>query len=183
MQAKRFYDFLKRLDRNRLWLFTMADLRLSFEGDDQTLLRGLERHIADGLVLRMAPGLFANAMPSSQPHYARQSLIPYLRPGELSYESLESRLSGLGIISQVPAMVVIATTGGSGLYETPCGTVEFWHTPVDPVAILPEITWDPQSHCYLASPKQAYDDLVLADRNLHLVDMEELENVIHEYTT
>ena len=80
-----------------------------------------------------------------------------LRPGELSYVSLESALSMYGWISQIPlGVLTVMTTGRTGQFKTPWGTIENTH-------------WDPNRKFMVATANAAYRDLKRAGRNLDLV--------------
>jgi len=177
MNTKNMYHFLREMDVQGKWLFDFQDLRVWFEEKPTTIKRGLKRHISDGLILRITRGLYANAMPSCRPLYAAESLIPYLRPVEVNYESFESRLSALGIISQIPMRLTFATSGASGVFVTPVGTVEFTHVRL-PDDLDAQILWDDDRQIWFASPGLAHRDLRKARRNLHLVDVQELREAL-----
>jgi hypothetical protein len=175
------YHFLRTLDSERIWLFDFNDLRVWFDESEQAIHKGLARHIADGLIVRVTRGLYANAMPSSIPLHAGEALVPYLRPLEINYESFESSLSGYGIISQIPMRLTMATTGGSGEFSTPFGVIEFTHVSWSPADLYGRISWDDHRMLWAASPDLAYEDLRRARRNLHLVDLEELKEARRGY--
>ena len=63
MNTKSMYRFLRTLDCERTWLFDFNDLRVWFDESEQAIHKGLARHIADGLIVRVTRGLYANAMP------------------------------------------------------------------------------------------------------------------------
>ena len=181
MNTKKMYHFLRELDARRIWLFDFNDLRVWFGESNPTIHRGLAQHIVDGLIVRVTRGLYANAMPSSRPMYAREALVRYLRPLEISYESFESALSGYGVISQISTRLTMATTGRNGEFVTPFGVIEFTHVSWPLENLYPGIVWDDYRMVWTALPDQAYADLSKAKRNLHLVDLEELEDARHDY--
>ena len=182
MNTKMMCHFLRKLDAKRIWLFDFNDLRVWFGENPATLKSALKHHISDGLIMRMIRGLYANAMPSAKPMFAREALVRYLRPHEINYESFESRLNDLGVISQIPMRLTFATSGKSGVFSTPVGVIEFTHVPL-PENLCTQIVWDDLRMIWVALPRLAYVDIHRAGRNLHLVDMDELEEACHEWTS
>ncbi len=92
--------------------------------------KSLQRMVEDQLLIKAARGIYVYA-PALMRNGGRviESVVRALRPGQLSYFSLESMLSGYGIISQVPvSYLTVMTTGASCLHKTPFGTIEFTHT-------------------------------------------------------
>ena len=97
-----------------------------------------------------------------------------LREGELCYISFEDALSRWSVISQVPMVLILATTGTSGFYKTRFGSIEFVHVPHSKDTILAN-TSEPYDTLRLAKKLFAFEDLKRIDRNMHLVDYEELD--------
>ncbi|MCR9724329.1 hypothetical protein NB616_06325, partial [Vibrio parahaemolyticus] len=52
-----------------------------------------------------------------------------LRDGALCYISFEDALSRWSVISQIPMVLILGTTGKSGFYKTRFGSIEFVHVP------------------------------------------------------
>jgi len=178
MTLRELTGFLRFLDRNGAWLFTFDQARSYFRDEpNNTLRHALGRHAKGGAILRLRRGLYANPDARSRPFYALEALALFLRPGQTNYLSLVSRLSELGIISQTPSLLTLATTGRAGLIHTPLGAIEFAHTPLAPLELAPSLAWDAQRGLWLASGRLAWEDLRRADRNLDLVDHEELERL------
>ncbi|EDL53534.1 hypothetical protein [Vibrio antiquarius] len=96
-----------------------------------------------------------------------------LREGELCYISFEDALSRWSVISQIPMILILGTTGESGFYKTRFGSIEFVHVPHSHEIILANTT-EPYYTIRLAKKFFAFDDLKRIDRNMHLIDYEEL---------
>ncbi|MDP2590396.1 hypothetical protein Q8W41_12930 [Vibrio splendidus] len=100
-------------------------------------------------------------------HFER--LVLALRESHCCYISFEDALSRWGVISQIPMMMILATTGPSGFYSTPFGRFEFVHVkhPIDEIEEQTLVTGRP---IRIAQKELAYQDLKLLSRNMHLVD-------------
>lgn len=177
------YHFIKYLDARRLWLFSFNDACLWFKESVSAIKRGLAQHVKDGLIVRITRGLYANAMPSSRPAYAGEALVPYLRPLEINYESMESRLSSMGVISQIATCLTISTSGRGAWFATPIGNIEFTGFKTFPANLPQHLTWDDTRQIWMASPELAYAELCRAKRNIHLVDLEELKEASSDYAS
>lgn len=169
--------FLRYLDQNGHWIFTIQMAGVYFKESDNTLRHSLARHVRNGAIARLSKGLYANAYARSRPAgFALEDMIRHLRPNRFSYVSLESRLSEEGVISQVPTLLTVMTTGKSRLFETPLGSIEFTHTTRNPDLLFPRTSFDTRRKAFLASPALAYEDLKHVGRSLDLVDLDELED-------
>lgn len=96
-----------------------------------------------------------------------------LREGELCYISFEDALSRWSVISQIPMVLILGTTGKSGVYKTRFGSIEFVHVPHSHEVIMANTT-EPYDTIRLAKKLFAFEDLKRIDRNMHLIDYEEL---------
>ncbi|HAS8502524.1 hypothetical protein F0230_00310 [Vibrio aestuarianus] len=96
-----------------------------------------------------------------------------LREDELCYISFEDALSRWSVISQIPMILILGTTGESGFYKTRFGSIEFVHVPHSREVILSNTT-EPYYAIRLAKKFFAFEDLKRIDRNMHLIDYEEL---------
>ncbi|MGP8305169.1 hypothetical protein [Vibrio sp. YIC-376] len=104
-----------------------------------------------------------------------EKLALSLREDDLCYVSFEDALSRWSVISQIPMLLILATTGESGFYKTRFGNIEFIHVEHDDSLILAN-TSEPYYTLRLANKFFAFEDLKLIDRNLHLVDYDELNS-------
>ncbi|MEZ8062069.1 MULTISPECIES: hypothetical protein [Vibrio] len=96
-------------------------------------------------------------------------LVLALRKEHRCYISFEDALSRWGVISQIPMMMILATTGPSSIYSTPFGRFEFVHVE-HPIEKLDEQTVDTGRPIRIAEKDLAYQDLKLLSRNMHLID-------------
>lgn len=162
-------------------VFNLSDLRKMFRGDsDKAFSEGLGRLVENGLLERLARGVYFNPFSSLPRADLLERIAATLRRGEYNYVSLESALSQYGIISQVPlGYLTVMTTGRKGLYRTPYGRIEFTHTARPSTDILDNVrpTGRPLR---MATPKAALRDLRRVGRNLQLVDADEAEAILRE---
>ena len=101
-----------------------------------------------------------------------------LRPGKLSYVSLESMLSEHGVISQIPlSRLTVMTTGAGGVHKTPFGTIEFTHTKRSVPDILERTVFIKGRPLRIAKKRAAVTDLLRVGRNTDMIDYEELDEV------
>lgn len=173
MTRKELDQFLDFLDINDQWIFSIRTAEVYFQEIPNTLRHSLARHTMNGAIIRLARGLYANLRSRVKPLYALEGVVLFLRSGCVSYLSLESRLSELGVISQVPTRLTIKTTGRSQLYETPIGTIEFTHTNRKVSEYLDAFKYDQERKIFICSPKVALEDLRNSKRNMGLVDFDE----------
>lgn len=171
---------LKRLnhwDTQGRFVFTRADLAKIFHEDSPRAFKaGLQRLVADGILLRPVRGVYLYALSRSGSSDTIEHIARALRRGEYNYVSLESALSEYGAISQIPVdRLTVMTTGRKGEYPTPFGTIEFTHTKRGPTDILAGIR-DVGRPLKLATPAIAWRDLKRVGRNTHLVNDQDLEN-------
>lgn len=178
--SKHIRDILRQSDESGVWAFTSASfaaLRGEPENGYHRLL--LTRLVEQGVLTRVAAGIYVNPTARSMPADPRLHLVPYLRPGEVSYVSLETRLSESGAISQITHALTLMTTGRAHSFETPWGIVEFTHSDrKDPLGDGIEFRED--SPIPFATVERAYKDLRRVGRNVDLVDEETLADIIRE---
>lgn len=88
--------------------------------------------------------------------------------------SLESRLSELGLISQIPGVLTVMTSGRSGRIETAFGAIEFTHTEREVSALIDagQVVWDESRGIHLATAERACSDLKRVGRNLDLLSLQ-----------
>ena len=135
----------------------------------------LSRHVNNGVLIRVANGLYANPLARSRGAYPMEEIVSYLRPLHLNYLSAETVLSERGIISQLPQNYLsVMTSGKSYVYHTPYGTIDLTHTSRAPGEIRPHLYFDARRNIYIASIERAYGDLKRIGRSTALIDEEEL---------
>lgn len=157
------------------YIFLVQDLAKLFPEDSpKTRKEGLNRLVKQGLLVRACRGVYVYPHGDGGDIHILERLAAALRRGEYNYLSLESALSEYGAISQIPLdRLTIMTTGRSGTYRTPFGTIEFTHTK-RPVRELLMRMVDTGRPLRVATREAAWSDLKRVGRNRHLVDMEAL---------
>ncbi|MBV8753005.1 MAG: hypothetical protein JO328_09110 [Hyphomicrobiales bacterium] len=170
---------LADMDRRGVWAFTPASLSVLLGNPTPEYLRLAMKRLADqGVLVRAARGVYVNPHARSMPDNVRAGLLRFLRPRELSYISLESKLSEVGAISQVSTALTCMTTGSPGRFDTPWGTIEFTHTD-RPVVVGTDVHMRADG-VPEATVKRAARDLRRVGRNTDLVDTERLAEALHE---
>lgn len=170
---------LADMDRRGVWAFTPATLSAVLGSPNQNYLRLVMKRLADqGILVRAARGVYVNPHARSMPDDIRAGLIRFLRPRELSYISLESRLSEVGAISQVATALTCMTTGSPGRFDTPWGAIEFAHT--DRPIIVGTDVQIRDDGVLEATVERSARDLRRVGRNMDLIDSETLAEAIRE---
>jgi hypothetical protein len=168
-------ELLKTLDQqdleNQMWLFNTAMFRVLFPNEtDNSLKMSLRRHVQAGILRQVKKGLYANERARSAPGDRLTALVSYLKPNDINYFSQETRLSQLGLISQMPLdYVTVMTTGNSQVFKTCYGAVEFTHTKQPIALILTHTMVDEETGLLIADEYLALRDLKNARRNLDLL--------------
>lgn len=178
MRASELRSALQYLDRNRVWLFSTATLRMFFhEEKERSFYRALDLHtLGDAPLIRsFCRGLWFNPAAKSMPTEPLMAAVQAIRPLEFNYLSLESVLSEAGVISQMPMITTVMSTGPSiNRLKTALGDIEFVRTSRANIRSEQGIQMTPRG-LPVASVAVAWRDLKQVGRSLDLVDSEELE--------
>jgi hypothetical protein len=170
---------LADMDRRGVWAFTPATLSVVLGNPNGNYLRLAMKRLADqGVLVRAARGVYVNPHARSMPQDVRAGLIRFLRPREVTYISLESKLSETGVISQVSTTLTCMTTGSPGRFDTPWGAIEFTHT--DHPVILGTDVQMRDDAVLEATVARSARDLRRVGRNTDLVDRETLAEAIRD---
>jgi predicted transcriptional regulator of viral defense system len=169
MRASDLLSSLDRWDRDGIWVFSTNTLRLMFKEDRATLQKALAAHARTGLIEHLARGLYLNPRARSLPADVLSALVPFFRPWDFNYLSLESALSEAGWLSQVPSRLTLMTTGRSQTFATPYGTIEFVHTARSKESVRSDVVMDQRRGFAIALPERAWRDLKRVGRSLDLV--------------
>jgi hypothetical protein len=173
MRTAELHHVPQNLGQRRRWCVPDTMLRAYFPSEPHnTFYTALSRHVRQGTLQRLSPGLYRNPYAPVPPDAAEQ-LASFLRPDDFAYLSLESALHEHGWISQIPARLTFMTSGRSWTYHTPVGTIEFTHTERDADSWRKRTTFDTNRRFHIASPQLAYEDLKRVGRNLDLVEPED----------
>jgi predicted transcriptional regulator of viral defense system len=168
---------LAALDRQGVYVLAKRDVEKLFPDEsEKSLAQSLKRMVGDGLLQRVARGLYVNPAASSKNRWIGEEIAKALRPGQLSYLSLESILSEYGVISQIPvSRMTVMTTGASGLIETPYGVIEFTHTKRSVAEIIKRTLMPKGRPLRIATQEAAVRDLLRVGRNVNMMDLSALD--------
>ena len=163
-------------------LATTAQFRMLFpDYPDEALKVRLHQLVKRRVLEKVCRGVWS--FPKSK-FYSTTDLryLPHLlRQTDINYISLESVLSKHSIISQqMFDYLTVMTTGRSGKFSTPMGTLELIHTKRDPLKLLNETFPIQNVPIREATIVRAWKDLKNVGRNINMVDIEELESSINE---
>ncbi|MCF7696330.1 hypothetical protein KPG66_09560 [Mycetohabitans sp. B2] len=176
MFVRELITAMDRWDKAGIWAYSLNTLRLLFPENERAMLKALARHERAGLITHVARGLYVNPRARSMPPDALNALVPFLRPWDFNYLSLESALSEAGWISQIPSRLTMMTTGRSQTFKTPYGTLEFVHTAQRPDKLRSDLIFDARRELAVATPARALRDLKRVGRNLNLVTLHGNQN-------
>ena len=180
MKRMELIQKLADLDRRGVYVLAKRDIEKLFPSDGvKAMEQSLTRMVDDGILNRAARGLYVNPSASSKNRWIAEEIAKALRPGSLSYVSLESILSEYGVISQIPIdRLTVMTTGSSGLVETPYGTIEFTHTKRGVAEIVKRTLAVKGRPLRIATKWAAVRDLLRVGRNVNMMAPDELEDVL-----
>lgn len=170
MKITQAENILRRWDDSGKYIFTKTDLRKIFNESPNTLTATLNRLVVSGVLIKAAHNLYIYAYSKNIGATTLEDIALNLRRGDYVFESLESALSQWGLISQIPIdRITCMTTGRSGEYTTPFGTVEFTHTNKPAGVILDNIVKRPGHSLPIATKDFALKNLKRVGRNLDMV--------------
>lgn len=177
MKRMELIQKLAALDRQGVYVLAKRDIEKLFPDEgEKSLAQSLKRMVGDGLLQRVARGLYVNPAASSKNRWIGEEIAKALRPGQLSYLSLESILSEYGVISQIPvSRMTVMTTGASGLIKTPYGMIEFTHTKRSMAEIIKRTLMPKGRPLRIATHEAAVRDLLRVGRNVNMMDLSALD--------
>jgi hypothetical protein len=179
MKRRELDEKLAKADIAGVWAFTSPSFSMLMGGVDPAYLKLMMKRLSDqGVLIRAARGIYVNPHARSRPTDARRGLLRFLRPREINYVSLESKLSEAGVISQFTTALTCMTTGSSGRFVTPWGAVEFTHTNRKIEVGTDVVVQDDGT--VEATIRTAVRDLRRVGRNLDLIDEKILADAISE---
>lgn len=160
-------------------LYTLSDFKGLFPNlSTSTLKTLLSRASTAGILLKVCRGIYLhkNATLDGMLLFHVANL---LRADKFNYISLETVLSDVGIISQIPMnWISIMSSGRSNIINCGSyGSIEFIHTAQRPTEIMDELIFDDKCNMWRASVKLALRDMRFTKRNLDLID----ESILNEF--
>lgn len=172
---------LREISKKNIWYFSLHTAALfANRKADAGLIRDLQYYIDADMIEYIGDDLYGFRIPAMIPWNAQEILANVLRSPAVSYISFEYMLNQYGIISQIPTILTVATTGDNGIYQSRSYYIEFTHVDHTIDEILSQCTFSESRGIFVASPQLALKDLQNANRNLHLIDYDEYEEVINE---
>ncbi len=171
-------QILTEFDKQAKYVFIKHDLAKLFSNDNAKALdEGLNRLVKANLLKRACRGIYVNHHAQCFDSYTIEHIAKALRRAFYNYVSLESALSEYGLISQIPLdLLTVMTTGRKGIYKTSYGTIEFTHTKRSAINILDHIQTIAGRPLRIATKNAALRDLKRVGRNLHLLQLEDLDH-------
>ena len=177
MKRTELIDTLDKWDAKNRRVFTTKDLRRLFPDEELLTFRNGVTRFSSGdkpVLKRAARGVFIYSRSKNPWTHVAEELARTLRRGFHTYISLESALSEYGVISQIPMQLTLITTGRPGEFKTAFGTLEFVHTRRDPSDFVDRLV-DVGRPLRMANKELALEDLRRNNRNMHLVQEDELD--------
>ena len=155
------------------YLFTLQNLRaLCPDLSDTAFKTLLSRAVNAKYLTRICRGVYVykKAIPSNGLLLFHAAAL--LRANEFNYISLETVLSDVGIISQIPInLISVMSSSRSNIVSCgEFGTIEFIHTNQKPTDIIEQLIYDTDSRLWRASVTLALRDMKVTHRNCDLID-------------
>jgi len=163
------------------YLFAPSDLRALFPHlSDSAFKTLLSRAASSGLLTHVCRGvyLYKRAMPYDGLLLFR--IASLLRRGQFNYISLETALSNIGLISQIPINCITIMSSGrsSRIVCAPFGSIEFVKTNKRPASLAKDLIYDEACGMWRANAKLALRDAKRTGRSIDLIDWENVDEFI-----
>ncbi|MFT4929570.1 MAG: putative transcriptional regulator of viral defense system [Phenylobacterium sp.] len=152
-------------------LFTKDDFALMLNcSATMSLSKFLHGATQSDTLERVCQGVYINPLFPPEPKGLLVRLAAILHWNKFIYISLESQLSYIGRISQIPMnRLTIITTGRSGNIKTRYGVIEFIHTNASIESLNNQVYYDPELKIFRANEAQAIRDLRKSKRNVQML--------------
>lgn len=155
------------------YLFAIRDLRgLMPDLSDEAFQMVLGRAVQSGVLTKACRSVYLYKRAMRRDGLLLFHIVPYLRPHELNYISLETALSDTGVISQIPLnRITIITSGRTN--KISCGefgAIDFIHTERSIDDVIEQLSYDHRCGMWRASVKLALQDMKVTRRNCDLID-------------
>ena len=155
------------------YLFTLCDMRSLFPKlSDSAFKTLMTRAVRSELLTRLCRGIYLY-----KPALPKDGLLLYhvaarLRANNFNYISLETVLSDVGVISQIPLnWISIMSSGRSNIISCgEFGSIEYIHTRQNPELIMHQLTYDHSCGLWRANVQLAIRDMKATHRNCDLID-------------
>ncbi|MCE2993486.1 MAG: type IV toxin-antitoxin system AbiEi family antitoxin [Alphaproteobacteria bacterium] len=170
---KYLVNWLNKNANNERYLFALQDFRGLFphlsNANFKTLL---SRAVQSGYLDRICRGIYLYNAVASDKGLILFHIAALLRADEFNYISLETALSSVGVISQVPInWISIMSSGRSSIITCATfGTIEFVHTNQTPSELANKLVYDKNCRLWRANVSLSLRDMKVAHRNCDLID-------------
>lgn len=171
--VKYLHDWLSEHANQQHYLFTTHDLRALFpQLSDSAFKTLLSRAVSSSVLKRICRSiyLYRKALPPDGRLLFHVAAL--IRSDEFNYISLETVLSDVGVISQIPInWISLMSSGRSNIISCgEFGTIEFVHTNQKPVDLIKQLTYDPDCGLWRANVALALRDMKRTHRNCDLIN-------------
>ena len=172
---KELYRLLERLADEEHYLFSLNDMRSALpEASPGAFKVLLSRAEKSGLLRRVCRGIYLYPRVSYPTGLVLFHTAAKLRADCFNYLSLETVLSDVGVISQIPLnWITLMSSGRSHIVS--CGEfghIEYIHTKRRPTDVVDQLIYDQDCHLWRASVNLALKDMKLTRRSTDLIDWE-----------
>lgn len=162
------------------YLFSLYDLRALYPDLSNEAFKALLSRAVRGMYLtRVCKGLYTHKAVIPADGLFLFHVAAYLRSDKFNYISLETVLSEVGIISQIPINWLVLMS--SGRSNTICcgefGKIEFVHTKKKPIDVIDHLSYDSNCHLWRANVTLALRDMKATHRNCDLINWD----VVNEF--
>lgn len=163
------------------FLFRAKDLRVLFlDLSDSAFKVLLSRAAKTGLLTRVCRGVYLFKQAMLVDGLLLFHVAALLRGGAFNYISLETVLSEVGVISQIPMnWISVMSSGRSSIIKCgEFGTIEFVHTNQKPAKLAKQLSYDRRYGFWRASVKLAIRDMKATHRSCDLIDWDVVSEFI-----
>ena len=182
MQPMKYLNnWLEQNANNEHYLFALQNLRALYpnlsNGSFKTLI---SRAVHANILQRICRGLYLYKKTMPINGLLLFHAVSILRANEFNYISLETILSEVGIISQIPInWISIMSSGRSNIISCgEFGTIEFIHTQQKPIDVMKQLSYDAKAKLWRADIALALRDMKVTHRNNDLIDWDMVNEFI-----
>ena len=177
MKQSELLEMLDFFNKSRVWIFNIHMVKTYFSSENENSIRiSLSRHIKNGIILRIAKGIYVNPRSRYIPMFRLEHIASYIRNFRTIYLSFESVLSECGLISQIPMRLTFISKEKSAVFDTPYGIIEYTKTNKDFNLYGNKFYFSKERNIFIATPEQALDDAYRFNRNINLIKEQRKKN-------
>jgi hypothetical protein len=171
--VKYLAEWLEQNANQDRYLFSYHDLRTLYPNISELAFKTLlSRAAKSSYLIRICRGLYGYKKFVQSTGLVLFHAAAYIRSDKFNYISLETVLSDLGVISQIPInWVSIMSSGRSNIISCGnLGNIEFIHTDQKAESVANDIVFDVNCRLWRANLSLALRDMRLTRRNSDLID-------------